>query len=486
MSTTKNVSKTHRETKTVTQTASTSQNILDLFQLDENIIDKLKINRLEDGVHICVRLKQQYVVCPSCRAKTNKIKDYRTKSIKHSVLINNQCFIDYEARRYTCRRCNKVFYENNPFTMPSSRMSIATVYNVLNDLKSPQETFTNISKRYGISPTTVSSMFDRHIMISRRTLPVYLCLDETYAFKSHDSPYICVLLDYTNQKIVDVLPSRKKHDLITYFTSIPRDERLKVKVVSFDMWETYRIVSQIVFPNAVCAVDRFHVMQELYRKVDRIRLETMRKVKHKKDTLRAKQLLLKNENKKLSPAEHLELEDASKYYYVLKKFNWMIFKNQGKQFDPNVEKRYNRVLQIYANYYDLYTYMVRIDPQLDVAAMFKDEISSLYRDCTIETAPEKLDEIISGLKDSNIPSMVEFSKTLVRWRREIINSFTIVDEEKNRRISNGLIENRNKAIKTIKHNANGYLNWERFRNRILYCLNDDTTFHMTPINKKEH
>ena len=95
-------------------------------------------------------------------------------------------------------------------------------------------------------------------------------------------------------------------------------------------------------------------------------------------------------------------------------------------------------------------------------------------------------EIISGLKDSNIPSMVEFSKTLVRWRAEIINSFTIADEEKNRRISNGLIENRNKAIKTIKHNANGYLNWERFRNRILYCLNDDTTFIVTPVNKKEH
>ena len=57
----------------------------------------------------------------------------------------------------------------------------------------------------------------------------------------------------------------------------------------------------------------------------------------------------------------MELEDASKYY-VLKKFNWMIFKNQRIQFDPNVEKRYNRVLQMYANYYNLYTYMVRIDP----------------------------------------------------------------------------------------------------------------------------
>ena len=34
-----------------------------------------------------------------------------------------------------------------------------------------------------------------------------------------------------------------------------------------------------------------------------------------------------------------------------------------------------------------------------------------------------------------------------------------------------IVENRNKTIKLIKHASNGYLNWERFRNRILYTLN---------------
>lgn len=58
-------------------------------------------------------------------------------------------------------------------------------------------------------------------------LPECLVLDEVYAFKSHDSDYICVIVDYLDKKIIDVLPSRHKNVLINYFMLIPREEREK-------------------------------------------------------------------------------------------------------------------------------------------------------------------------------------------------------------------------------------------------------------------
>ena len=48
-------------------------------------------------------------------------------------------------------------------------------------------------------------------------------------------------------------------------------------------------------------------------------------------------------------------------------------------------------------------------------------------------------------------------------------------------MNNGIIENRNKVIKCIKHNANGYSNWKRFRNRLMYVLDKDATYRLTPI-----
>ena len=77
--------------------------------------------------------------------------------------------------------------------------------------------------------------------------------------------------------------------------------------------------------------------------------------------------------------------------------------------------------------------------------------------------------------------MIEFGNTLSKWKYEIVNSFVPAN---GRRISNGLIENRNKAIKLLKHSSNGYLNWNRFRTRIMFSLNNDTTYHMYPINNK--
>ena len=46
-----------------------------------------------------------------------------------------------------------------------------------------------------------------------------------------NSNYVCVIVDYLDKKIVDVLPSRRKYDLLNYFMLIPPEERNKVKYV---------------------------------------------------------------------------------------------------------------------------------------------------------------------------------------------------------------------------------------------------------------
>ena len=76
------------------------------------------------------------------------------------------------------------------------------------------------------------------------------------------------------------------------------------------------------------------------------------------------------------------------------------------------------------------------------------------------------------LMNSQIKEMMDFGNTLVKWKYEIVNSFVPAN---GRRISNGLIENRNKSIKLLKHSSNGYLNWHRFKTRIMYSLNKDST-----------
>ena len=111
---------------------------------------------------------------------------------------------------------------------------------------------------------------------------------------------------------------------------------------------------------------------------------------------------------------------------------------------------------------------------------YKKIIQSLNFD---ELAKKQLEKIIIDFRSSIVAEMSPFANTLTNWKKETINSFIIVDDKSNRKMNTAIVENRNRSIKLLKHASNGYLNWERFRNRILYTLNEDTTFYYTSIRK---
>ena len=456
-------------------TSAPSMNTSDFisaFGLDSLDIETINIYHEYDHIYIDVSLNKKPHKCPLCGTVTTRIKSYQLKRIRHSVLNPFPCTINYKARRYICPTCGKTFYENNPFTCRRFNLSPATVYNVLKELKHPQITFSYVAEKYHLSPSTVANIFDQHIQINRSNLPECISFDETYAFKNKDynSDYICVLLDYTNKTIIDVLPSRRKAFLFDYFYKIPKAEREKVKYVSFDMWETYRIVAKVMFPNCVCIVDKFHVLQELSRRLTRIRVRVMHEQKVILDELKKKQKDLKSLDMDLSPDDYYRLRRADEAYYLLKKFNWVLFSSNPDISDPNKEKKFNSKLNTYMNLNDIYHRITDIDKKIEEACNLHDLMHDYYRNCDYEHAKKELEALIILFNSSNLKEMSDFSNTLRHWKKEIINSFIII-KTINRKMNNALIENRNKSIKLLKHSSNGYTNWERFRTRVLYCLN---------------
>ncbi len=453
------------------------KDFLAAFGLDHANIKVIRIYHDSSSLCVYVELNIKEHLCPVCHSPTTKVKGYQMKKINHAVLNPVPCIIHYRARRFICPLCDKTFYEHNPFVSDHLKVSVATVYNVLQELKRPQATFSFVAQKYHMSASSVANIFDKHVQPHRRTLPQCLCFDETYAFKSTDSDYICVLLDYVNKKIVDVLPSRRKRYLVDYFHNIPLKERKNVKYVSFDMWFTYRDIAKLMFPDCICIVDKFHVLQELSRKVTKVRIDVMNRNKKIKDDLDKKRKALKSDHLSLSPDDEVKLDIAKRNYYLLKKFDFVLFSNNRRIFDPNCEKQFNRVMNRYLNLYDIYHLILKIDPLLDEAVEIKDIIHAFYKNCKYENAKKELEDIIILCRSSNVKGLQDFSNTLVQWKQEIINSFIKIPSI-DAKMNNALIENRNKAIKLLKHSSNGYTNWERFRSRVLYSLNDDISFKL--------
>ncbi|WP_276848524.1 transposase, partial [Faecalibaculum rodentium] len=134
------------------------------------------------------------------------------------------------------------------------------------------------------------------------------------------------------------------------------------------------------------------------------------------------------------------------------------------------------------NRYELREALLDTSPDLRKAYHFRNRLSEYYRKENLSTAEEELRSLIRDLDSTGVEELQSFADTLRNWFREIINSFHIVKQEyvvdpktgnvrlKEHRLTSSMIENRNKIIKMIKHNANGYTNWERFRNRVLFVL----------------
>lgn len=424
--------------------------ITDMLNIEPDQIEKLdSIKQSDDSIIQKIRLKHdEHVQCPYCHGKV-KIHGYSPRKLIHSTLVNRKCIIFYERRRYKCDSCEITFFESNPFINSSENVTYETKINVMKDLKYVNNTYSSVAARYSLSVTKVQRIFDKHVDIKRKPLPTVLSIDEHYfPESSYDSLYCCLLMDFEEGTLIDVLPDRKKDYLSNYFSKIKletydhkthQSELDQVKYVSIDLYENYRTIAQIYFPKACICADPFHVLKHLTEAFRSVRLRCRRNT------------------------------DDENIQYLLTKFKYVFNHDTNLDNDPKYNKRFKR----YMNHRDIQSLLFERFPELKKAYELKESYIHFNETSNIQNAKEHLVELIQKFADSNIKEYDEFYNLLINWNQEIINSFSTIN---NRRINNSYIESRNNQLERLILNANGFRNFKRTRNRILYCLNKNDTY----------
>ena len=424
---------------------------LELFNLKIKKIDTAKRNNI---LYCYITLENQKEKCPFCLQRP-VINGYKNKRITHSISNNNPCFIIYKARRFYCKTCKHTYYERNPFALKYDKLSSYTIYAILNDLKDHTVTFKNVATKYNISITSVQNIFDSYVDAIRMSLPEVICIDEFYTSKKRQFKYACVFLDFISKKIIYIYPSRRKDRLTSELSFIPKNERLNVKYVVIDMWDTYRDLASIYFPNCKIAVDSFHVIRHLNDAIDSIRIKIMKKYD-------------KRTNK---------LVQNDIYYYMLKKFHFFFTMNFEKIFNGQT---YIQKMETKWTKHEIRNYLFSIDGDLRDAYFLKERYREFNLTADYETCGEEFEELIDEFLNSKHEEFRTFGKLLIHWKNEIKNSFI---RYQGKRLSNGPIEGANSRIKTILKSANGYTNFNRLRNRIMYSLNKDIPIKGNPKRK---
>lgn len=420
---------------------------LNLFKLKHINIDLEKseiIYNDDDSSTLKIFLNKSTDSCPHCGSKDIKVRSTIINNINYTIYIDLKSVIELHRRKFLCNYCGKYFIEKNPIISENSNISYMTDLRILELLKDPTITYSKAAKLTNTSPTHVQNVFDNKIRIPRGNLATVICIDEVYAKRLADHKYICSFYNPFEKKIIEILDTRYKYDLIEFTAKYSVSERCKVKYVSIDLWDSYKEVALISFPNAIVCADSFHVIKNLNVCFDTVRKKVQKRFEHLK-------------------------KDRNSYYWLYKKYWKFLLRDFSKIYNGSILVR-NRPIEMYMNKYQILDHMLELDEELKRAYELKEAYRNFNQTASILDARDRLEDIITLFKQSRIKEYNPFIKLMKKWKNEIVNSFT---KYNNQRIHNGYIERNNLLIKQIFNNGFGFKNFKRTRNRIIYIVNNN-------------
>ena len=385
--------------------------IKNLLDLKGVIVKKVRYKKNFVKIHIELPIREQ--TCPYCKAKTTKIKDYRTQVIKDIPIRFKTTLLSYRKRRYQCKECGKTFYEKAHFLPKRARKTTRVTEFIVDRLKTKQS-MKDIAQDADVSVNTVLRVLPS-LAVSAKHLPEVLCIDE---FKGNTGyyKYQVSLMDGKTRKPIDIIECRYKTHLLDYFNNFSLQERKKVKYVVTDLWKTYKDLANTYFPNAKVVADKFHFVRYSTEALDSIRKQVQDKLP------RAERKYFKH-SRKLLLSRYDKLKD---------------------------EKQKEELNYILINYSE----------NLRIAYREKEEMLKIIRMTDKAKAIENLNNWVKRNLECGIPALQNCAKTYFNWITEIRNALKVP-------YSNGPIEGFNNKIKTLKRVAFGFRNFTHFKARIL-------------------
>ena len=420
--------------------------LMNLLNLNPKDVESLTSSSVDGEMTISVTLtKPDMRVCPKCGCVRGVSKGFYSKNIKLSSDAFRNTSVIVKVPRFHCPDCNHSFSDDRNMTPSGNTISYEVIIRIMNLLKNPDITMARCAELTGVSETTVVRTFDKYCHAGRAVLPEAMCIDEVYTkrndFKNYGnqySKYSCLLYDFYNRTVVDVLPSRTRSHLISYFSSLPVNERQGVKFVVIDMYRNYNDLVEIYFKRAVICVDSFHVIEHLNNSLNKLRIRIMN-----------------------------TYNTDSQEYYLLKTWNNLLF-DRTRNLDN--KGRYNKKMKRVMNYRQIRETILDIDPVLRQAWELKELYMDFNSTCEYKKADEKLTEILQQFYKADISEYRPFCRTVLEWKPYIVNSFI---RYKGRRLNNGVAESINARVKLLFYNTHGMRNNRRRRKRILYSINKD-------------
>ena len=375
---------------------------------------KLLKARYDRGTMLLWAVKRSvFEVCPKCGARCEVVYDHRQVEVRDAPVRTRLALLRIRKRRFYCKRCRK------PFTEPVDgiRKGYRTTQRYRKDVRWACENFTDLKrvrKQYRCSCGLVQSVLYEQLELERRRKvnypwPKKVGIDEHFfrRYRGTARPeFASLIVDYTNKRIFEVVQGKTVAELNVGLSHIPGREN--VQNVVLDLCDPFKRFVTEFFPNAQIVADKFHVLRLLTPHINRRR----KAIAGDRRRNPIGRLLLKN-------GKHLD------YFKRKAVYAWL---------DEHPELR------------ELYHW--------------KEAMHGFYRVKGYYRASKVLTRMTDQMALSNLPEIKRLRRTLMKWRKEILNYFRT-------KLTNARTEAYNNVAKLIQKRAFGYRSFVHYRLRLL-------------------
>lgn len=365
--------------------------------------------------------------CNRCNEVLGSYKDQYRVVARHMRIMDWMVELVFFREKRHCPKCCKVRSERIEFICdetPHISRELAWWMNRLTEMTSVLA----VSRLENIDKMTCYKV-DKQIL--KRLLQGYkipkitqISVDEVYARskrqqkedETRDDLFLTVIVDLKTRKVVWVSQSRRREALDQFFTLLGEEGCKGIEVVATDQHEAYSASVKQYCPQAIVVWDRFHIVQKFNEALNQER---------------------KDEQARLDPEGEMEDLINGKYRYI--------FLTKSKNRNEKDKRHLEEVM--------------RINNKMARLEVIKEHFHKIF-DCVDELdAKQTMVEVLDWA--------IEIKAIhICRW------IFSIVDDQRlwnyfKYKVTTGVSEGINRAIKGIKWQAYGYKDMEYFALKIL-------------------
>lgn len=357
------------------------------------------------------KIRSPFEVCPKCARPSTTMAGKAFSLVREAPLREKPLWLRIEKHRYYCKSCRKPFTEPVQGIWPRRRTTSFFRKAVAKEC----EFYVNLDlvrRHHSCSSGFIYKVHYEALAIRLKDRegirwPETLGIDEHFFTRRNGyAEFATVFCDLQKRRLFEMC---KGKDAKSIFEAVSHYQgREKVKVVVIDLSNGYLSIVRKLFPNASIVADKFHALRLLTPAMMKLR----KQINGSKLELAQRRLLLRNR------------EDLT--YTQKKELDHFLYKH----------------------------------PLLEELYWYKERLRAFYNCRNKHQGRRHLECFIAELRASSQLAAQTLSRTLERWKTQLINYFE-------KRWTNGFTEATNGNAKALQKRARGFRNFVNYRMKTL-------------------